>query len=442
VSDRDLKSAFRAPAEGGWNNDDVLSSVRPPGVRLLRRGKLVIVGIVALLVAGAVAVAIAAREPATPSPVRLHQVATWGASPLPDYTGRRFTDQTFRNVVYTSVGGKNLRIRLSNDYGHAPVAFTDVRVGRQQRGAAIVPGTNRAVTFDGHRSVTLYPGTDVYSDPLPGDVPAAQHLVVSIYLPGPSGPTTNHWSSEQTTYVSTRGDHAADEHAAAYPSAGDDTVWWYLDAITVEVPGSVHTVVALGDSLTDGYASSLNAERRYPDLLAARLRQQPKRGQFGVLNEGVSGEKVTTGMLSRLDRDVFAQPGVTSIIYLGGINDISTDHTAAQLIAADTQIIDRAHVLGIRVLGGTLTPFAGSITYNAARERTRQSLNRWIRTSGAFDGVVDFDRALRDPADPMNLRAAYDSGDHIHPDDAGYAAMADAVDLHALLPGDAARTAG
>lgn len=265
-------------------------------------------------------------------------------------------------------------------------------------------------------------------------VPGNVNLAVSTHVAGGTGEVTGHPDAQQDNYYSD-GNTASQESAGSYVySIG---AWFWVDGVTVQAAPRAGTVVALGDSITDGYQSTPDANHRWPDYLAQRL--MAKKVPLGVANEGISGNEVTAdgagvSAQARFDRDVLSQPGASTVIFLEGINDIGNGvvTSADQLIAADEQIIARAHANGLRILGGTLTPFQGAGYYSDQKETIREAVNSWIRTSGAFDGVVDFDRAVRDPADAQAFLPAYDSGDHLHPDDAGYAAMADAVPLSAL----------
>lgn len=370
---------------------------------------------------------------------QLHQADTWAAAPAD--IGGVYSDTTVRNIVHTSVGGSGLRIRLSNAFGSGPATFDDVRVGDQSSGAATVPGTNRRVTFGGQTSVTIPKGAEALSDPLPGTVAPGTNLAVSVHWAGFSGEATGHPDAQQANYASPPGDVAGSDSASAfYPSTYGS--WYFIDGLILDVPKQTGEVVALGDSITDGYQSTVSANRRWPDDLARRLLQLPAPRQLSVANEGISANDVTADRCptcgvsaeARLQRDVLSQPGVSTVIFLEGINDIGSDAvtSAAQLITADKQIIAQAHADGLQIIGGTLTPIKGSGYYSPQHEQIREAVNQWIRTSGAFDAVADFDAATRDPADPQAFLPAYDSGDHLHPNDAGYQAMANAVDLASL----------
>jgi lysophospholipase L1-like esterase len=355
---------------------------------------------------------------------------TWGAST--DRTGATVSNQTVRDIVRTNIGGSGLQIKLSNVFGNQPVTFGHVTVGVQQSGAALVPGTNRQVTFSGNQSVTVPPGAEVVSDPVPGDVAPQQNLAVSAYVQGATGTITGHNLGEQTSYVSAAGDHAAEDAATSFPATIGS--WYFLDGIFVTAPKTVGTVVALGDSITDGVGSTAGANNRWPDFLARRLLQRPPARQMGVMNEGISGNKILTdgagvSALARFDRDVLAQPNVKTMILLEGINDLSGGATPDQVIAGDRQIIAQAHAAGKCILGATLTPFGTSSPQEQAAVVT---VNNFIRSSGEFDGVVDFNAAVRDPANPNRMLPAFDSGDGLHPSSAGYQAMANAVSLNML----------
>ncbi|MGW3627021.1 SGNH/GDSL hydrolase family protein [Streptomyces sp. NPDC000880] len=366
---------------------------------------------------------------------RTHQVVTWGAG-MQETTGP-VVGQTVRNILHTSVGGDNLRVSLSNAAGDAPVTFDGVFVAVQADGATLVGGSNRQVTFGGSTSVTVPPGAAALSDPLGGTLPAEQNLAVSVHTSDNGGTVTGHnMFRTQFSYISTAGNHAADESASAFTTSVSR--WYWVAAIVVEVPKEIDTLVAFGDSITDGYDSTPNANNRWPDHLARRLLAGPEPHRSGISNQGISSNKVLAdgkgdSAQARFDRDVLAQPNVSTVIMMEGVNDIGADNASAQqLISAYQQLINRAHARGICILGGTLTPFEGSGYYSPQRETVRQAVNDWIRTSGAFDAVIDFDKATRDSDRPTRLLPAYDSGLHLHLNDAGYRAMADAVTLQDL----------
>ncbi|MEV0483773.1 SGNH/GDSL hydrolase family protein [Streptomyces sp. NPDC050508] len=360
-------------------------------------------------------------------------VITWGASA--DHLGDGVADRSYRLIVHTSVAGGDLRIRLSNAFGDRPLTFDDVYAGVQQTGAALVPGSNRRLTFGGAGSVTIPAGAVAYSDPLSGRLPAASNLVVSIHTPDAAGPATGHGMAMQTSYA-TQGDHTGEEGATAWTDTTGS--WYYLDAVSVRPSAGTGAVVALGDSITDGWDSTSDLNRRWPDYLARRL-QRSDTAVKGVANEGISGNKVLAdgagqSALNRLQRDVLSQPGVRTVFLFEGVNDIKAHSgvTAQDLIAGYRQIIDRAHAAGKCVVGATVGPFEGWPEWDAAGEAVRQEVNQFIRSSGELDAVTDFDHILRSPYDQERMLPFFDSGDHIHPNDKGMAAMADAVDLKSL----------
>lgn len=384
-----------------------------------------------------------AATTATGAPPGASWVGTWSAAANGGVSDTGYPGYTIRNLVRTSLGGPRLRVKLSNAFGTAPVLFAHTTVGLQRLpgSAAVTAGTLRDVTFGGHRAVTIPAGAELYSDPVDLPLAGAADLFVSTFTPDPSGPVTYHSLGMTTSYYATDGtDHTGDLAAAGLPSTTQ--AWHYVTEVDVEpAVAAAGAVVTLGDSITDGFASTADADRRWPDRLAARLRAShgPASG-FGVLNAGISGNRVLLDgagvrATARLDRDVLRRAGARTLIVLEGINDIQQEPHQLdpnQIIAGLREIADRAHTAGLRVLGGTITPFEGWGTYDAGEEAARQGVNDWIRGSGVFDAVVDFDAAVRDPADPHRMLPRYDSGDHLHPGDAGYQAMADTIDLRAL----------
>ncbi|MET7854705.1 SGNH/GDSL hydrolase family protein [Streptomyces avermitilis] len=363
-----------------------------------------------------------------------HSVVTWGASADRQSAGP--ADRSYRLIARTSVGGTNMRIRLSNAFGDHPVTFANAYAGLQKQGAELVHGSNRKLSFGGAASVTVPAGETVLSDPLPGKLAAQSNLVISLYVTGAQGPTTGHGMAMQTNYA-TAGDHAAEEGAANWTDPMGS--WYWLDAVDVETSTAVSSVVALGDSITDGWASTTDGNRRWPDYLARRLQAASDSTVKGVANEGISGNKVLAdgageAALKRLQRDVLSQPGVSTVFLFEGINDIKAHSgvTVDDMIAGYQQIIDRAHAAGKCVVGATVMPFKGWYEYDDASEAVRQGVNDWIRNSGALDAVTDFDKITRSPFDQQRILPFFDGGDHLHPNDKGMQAMADAVDLKAL----------
>jgi lysophospholipase L1-like esterase len=374
-------------------------------------------------------------EPAAHSaPAAPHQVVTWGASA--DGIGGSLSDRSYRMVVHTSVGGDNVRIRLSNAFGDHPVTFDSVYAGRQKQGAQLVPGSNRPLAFDGARSVTVPAGEVVYSDPLPGRLAAQSQLVASFHVADAQGAVTGHGMAMQTSYA-TNGDHAAEEAATSWTDRTGS--WYYLDAVSVETPAKTGAVVALGDSITDGWQSTSDENRRWPDYLARRLLATPGNSLKGVADEGISGNKVLAdgagqSALNRLQRDVLSQRGLRTVFLFEGINDIKahTGVTVDDMIAGYRQIIDRAHGAGKCVAGATVMPFNGWGEYDSDAEAVRQGVNDYLRNSGELDAVTDFDKLVRSPYDPTRILPVFDGGDHLHPNDKGMQAMADSVDLNSL----------
>jgi lysophospholipase L1-like esterase len=362
-------------------------------------------------------------------------VVTWASSAGHVGEAEAAEGRGYRLMAHTSVGGSGLRVRLSNAFGDQPVTFGNVHAGLQRDGAALVPGSNRRLTFGGARSVTVPAGGIVYSDPLPGRVPAARTLAVSLYVARAGGTLTGHWLAMQTSYT-TEGDHTAEEGAAHWKRRTGS--WFYLDAVTVRPHKETGAVVALGDSITDGWQSTTDRNRRWPDYLARRLSTSGTPVK-GVANAGIAGNKVLLdgpgqSALNRLQRDALSLPGVRTVFLFQGVNDIKAEPgaTGAGLIAGYRRLIDRAHASGKCVVGATIAPFKGWQEWDPAGEAVRQQVNAFIRNSGEFDGVADFDRVLRSPHDPERILPVFDGGDHLHPNDKGMQAMADAVDPESL----------
>jgi lysophospholipase L1-like esterase len=416
--------------------------------RLVRFG---LPGAVALLILAAAIAVIASSRPAAAARHGFGWdgwVTSWSASPQVAAPGAPaaigLDDQTVRDIIFTSVGGDLVRLELTNAFGASPLRVGRVTVAVAGPGAGVVPGTIHPVTFGGSSSFRVPAGAQMLSDPVAMRVRPLQDLAVSVYLPGRSGAATLHAYARQASWVSGPGDHATDQDGGAFITPVQS--WYYLSGLVVRSSGAYGTVVALGDSITDGAGSPAGANARWPDDLARRLNALDG-PVLSVANAGIAGNRVLAGARccgisaeARFRRDALGQPGVRDIIVLEGINDIGASAragtlvSAARIIAGYRQLIARAHARGVRIFGATLLPFKGAWYYTAAGDATREAVNAWIRTSGAFDGVIDFDAAIRDPADPLMMNPAYDSGDHLHPDAAGYQAMADAIDLQMLLP--------
>lgn len=391
----------------------------------------------------------------TPEPAQTHWIGTWGASPspqLPDLAQIKkarltFENQTLREIVHVSIGGSRIRVRLSNAYGKESVEIGAAHVALRSEGSGILAGSDRALTFSGRSSVTIPPDALVLSDPVSLDIAPSSDVAISIFLPKPTLGGGIHYAAQQTNYVAT-GNLTS---TAALPNPSKLTSWVFLTGVDIAAPLSASTVIAFGDSITDGAASTNDTNHRWPNFLADRLLARTRMARIGVLDEGIGGNRILhdpnaniafgVNALARFDRDVLAQPGVKYVIVLEGINDLghagpdrfpNEQVSADDIIAGLTQLIERAHERGLKIYGATLTPFAGvpfGGYFSEEKEVKRKAVNQWIRTGGAFDAVIDFEKAVRDPANPDHMAAAYDSGDHLHPKDAGYKAMADAIDL-------------
>ncbi|GGT21051.1 SGNH/GDSL hydrolase family protein [Streptomyces chromofuscus] len=367
---------------------------------------------------------------------------SWATATSGQPTVGPWTDRTLRLVVHTSVGGPRVRLRFDNTFAAAPVRIGGATVAVRDTGAAARTVPAR-LTFGGATGAEIPAGAQAYSDPLAFDVPAGADLLVSFHLPGPVTAAPVHRLAQQRSYLSGPGDHTADGTATAYTDVV--TTWPLLTG--VDVSGGPGSVVMVGDSITDGDTSTVDANRRWPDVLAERLRVQSAVPQYGVLNQGIAGNSVIAdrypgdgvstdaagvSALHRLDRDVHAQTSVRTAVVLEGINDLLAGRSAEQLTEGLEEIGDRAHARGLRVLVATLLPCGGEPRCTDALESERTAVNAWIRQNDVFDGVLDFDAAVRDPAQPTRMLPAYDSGDHLHPGDAGLAALAESVDLTLL----------
>jgi len=378
-------------------------------------------------------------------------IETWAASqqipePANALPAAEMQDVTIRETFHLSLGGPAIRVRLSNAFGTEPLTFAAVHVARPATvgSAAIVPGSDTEVTFSGSASVTVPAGAEYWSDPVAFPVKALSSVSVSFYLATPPAQQTGHPGSRATTYF-VHGDQVA---AADWPGAQHVDHWYQVSGIEVPSPPDGGDVVALGDSLTDGHATTTNGNNRWTDDLAERLQASPETQNIGVLNEGLGGNRLLRdglgpNALARVDRDVLAQAGARWVIVLEGVNDLGTltrngpvppaEHHALvqQILTAYEQIVLRAHAHGLKVIGGTLTPLMGSDYYHPGpeSEADRLAINAWIRTPGHFDAVVDFDKVIRDPEHPEHMLPQYDSGDHLHPSVAGYRAMAAAIPL-------------
>jgi lysophospholipase L1-like esterase len=379
-----------------------------------------------------------------------HWVATWATAQQlmttpagsrsgapPSNLPATFANQTVRMIVRTSLGGSRVRVELSNMLNAQPVEIGAAHIAVHKARGAILEGTDRALTFGGSSSFTIPPGALAVSDAINLEVAPLSDLAVSIYFPRDTGPPTNHPLGLHTAYIST-GDVTT---SVAMPDPKTMTAYAWLSSVDVVAPANAFTVVAFGDSITDGYATTLDANQDWPGLLAKRFNADTTQ-RVAVVNQGISGNQVLRdgaglSALARFDRDVLSRPGVKWVILLEGINDINirgrvdgpTALTSDELIWGYRQIIARAHAHGIKVIGATIMPEEGVPTASERGEQIRQTPNRWIRANGNFDAVVDFDMTVRDPQRPVRLEQQFDPGDHIHPNDAGNQAMADAFDL-------------
>ncbi len=377
-------------------------------------------------------------------------VAAWGtaqqimqpARPIPaaQTPPRSVAAQTVRMVARTTVAGTAVRVALSQSFGFAPLRIDAAQLALYDKNGAIRPGSGHALTFGGRSTVVIPPGAQVYSDPVALELAAQSDLAVSLYLAADSGPTTAHPIGLRAAWLAP-GNQVA---STSLQGASQFRSYLWLAGLEVLAEPKAATIVAFGDSITDGFSTTPDADTSWPSVLARRLNAQRGRAPRAVINMGISGNRVLregagSSALARFDRDVLSRPGARWVILLEGINDISFSAiaglpdsekaTAEDIIAGYRLLIGRAHLHGLAIIGGTLTPFQGVPTYTEAGEQMRQQLNQWIRSSGQFDAVIDFDAATRDPAAPTRLRPEFDSGDHIHPNDAGNKAMADAIAL-------------
>ncbi len=370
-------------------------------------------------------------------------VGTWATAPAPAETGA-FNNQTLRMTMRASLGGNQLRVRISNAYGRRPLDIGGAHIARREGGAAIVAGSDRKLSFGGAATATIAAGAVLLSDPVALDLAPLADLAVSLYLPGEllnDFQITGRYA-RQTNYISPPGDFTA---AKVMPIASLTSDWFFVCGVDVLASADTGGIVTLGDSLTDGNISTMDAFCRWPDQLARRLMARHRGRPMAVMNQGLGGNRILYDIrgdsgLRRFDRDVLAQPGATHVIVMLGTNDLRNrwkkpeeEPTAAQMIAGLQQMAVRAHSAGIKIIGATLTPF-GNETYmagawNPQREEVRRAVNGWIRDGGAFDAVADFDQALRDPEHPTQMRPSDDCGDGLHPSDLGYTKMGDAIDL-------------
>jgi lysophospholipase L1-like esterase len=382
-----------------------------------------------------------------------HWVATWSTTllapeVLPGLTNAGFNNQTVRQIAHISIGGQRVRLRLST-FGADALAVDAAHIALSTGDSTVVAGSDRALTFGGKPSIVVPPGAPVVSDPVELSVPDLANLAVSLFVSGATGPATWHFDSRQNSYTSPPGDFTGTTVMPLDPQSPPTQSWFWLAGIDVAAPRQSGAIAALGDSITNGAQSSVDGNHRWTDELARRIVQQNEHA-MGMLNEGSDGNRLLHDVLgpnglARFERDVLSQPGLAYVIVSLGLTDIGTGWpgglnpdqavTVEQILQAYEQLIEAAHTRGVKIYGATLTPNEGAFVpgtpfplYSPENELKRQQVNRWIRASGTFDGVIDFDRVLRDPRAPSRLLAQYDSGDHVHPNDAGNFAMAAAID--------------
>ena len=378
-----------------------------------------------------------------------HWVGTWSAAmqaPFPNATPATFANVTLRQIAHVTIGGNVVRVRFSNATGADTVTIGAASIGIRSTGASVRPGTLRTLRFGGATSISMPPGAVAISDAVKLDVDPQDDVAVSAYLPSATAATTMLTLAHQTNYLSPPGDHTGETSMSV---ASTDTTWYWLSGIEVIGSGSARAVVAFGDSITEGFNSTTDANARWPDVLARRLLAHGSTRNVAVQNEAISGNRVLNEVIGpnaqkRLDRDGLTQGGVAYVILLEGTNDMGfsqlpagifgtgvslADVSADEIIAGYKQIIRRVHQAGAKIYGATVLPFEGAGYYNAAVEPKRAALNDFIRHGGWFDAVIDFDAVMRDPAHPTMILPAFDSGDHLHPNDAGYAAMGNSIDL-------------
>ena len=424
-------------------------------------------GVAALCALALSALAVSA-EAQPQRPAADHWVGTWATSPVerpqsppaqttpaPKQAPLNLADTTVREIVHVSIGGSRARVVLSNAFGTAPLAIGAASVALRENDSNIVKNTGHSLTFGGSVTVMIPAGATMISDAVDLKFPAMSDLAIDLYLPremlAAASPLTVHAGAQQSNYISKNGNFAG---AAELPVASTTTAWFFLSRVETTAPAAanISAIICFGDSITDGTRSTPNTNHRWPDLLAKRLAAKPVSAR-AILNEAIAGNRLLSegnlnfgiNALARFDRDVLEQPGATHMIVLEGINDIGMGRTggappsSAELIAAHQQLIERAHAHGLKIIGATLTPFEGAAYFTPDGETRRQAINAWMRGgkagSPSYDGVIDFDAAARDPQNPTKFNPQFDSGDHLHPNDAGYQAMANAIDLKLFEPG-------
>lgn len=393
-----------------------------------------------------------------------HWIGTWATAPVsrpqpaprpagapgppgqPQQAPLTVNNQTLREIVHVSVGGSRVRVVLTNRFGSAAVTVGAAQIAQRDKDSKITADSAHPLTFGGRTPVTIPAGAEMLSDPVNITVPAMSDLAIDLFFPDDltQATLTTHGGANQTNYVSNPGNFSG---AAEFPVQSTTPSWFFLGRVEVVAPEQVGAVIAFGDSITDGTRSTANINGRWPDQLAKRLLEKPGNVR-GVLNEAIAGNRLLSeavvpfgiNALARFDRDVLGQTGATYVIVLEGINDLGMTKPTPpveDLIAAHQQIVERAHAHGLKIYGATLTPFEGAAYFSADGERKRQAFNNWLRTSKVYDGVIDFEAVVRDPQNPTKILPLYDSGDHLHPNDAGYLAMGNAIDLKLFETGSA-----
>jgi lysophospholipase L1-like esterase len=423
--------------QAGGRQDDQSSS------SLALRPMVLVLVAAALIFAG-----VAQASPFDESNQNEHWVGTWGNSlhepdlGVPGLANAGFTNQTLRQIVHISIGGRKVRVRLST-FGASSLTVGAAHIGYHAAAASIAPGSDRSLTFGGAPSITIPPGAPVVSDPVELNVPDLCDLAISLFVPGNTGPAAWHFEGRQTSFISPPGDFTA---SAVMPVSSTTQARFWLAGVDVLASGGTTAIVSIGDSITDGSQSTVDANARWTDQLARRLLAHPGSPETGVVNEGIAGgrllhDSLGPNALARFDRDVLSQTGVKYVIVQLGGNDIFTvnpveEVTVDQVIQGHRQLIQRAHANGLKIFGCTLTPVEGFLlpgtpipVFSPAKEVKRQAVNAWIRSSGEYDAVIDFDLVLRDPNSPSKILVVLDSGDHGHPTDAGYQALANAISL-------------
>jgi len=365
-----------------------------------------------------------------------------------------FNNQTIRQIVRTSIGGSQARVTFTNAYGTEQLTIGAAHLAVRDKDANIVAGSGKPLAFGGRPSMIIPPGASIISDPVAVNVPQLGDVAIDVFLPGDTSgnnsPLTLHVGAWQTNYVSTPGNHAG---MTTFPVQTTAASYYFTARLDVLAPASTASIVTFGDSITDGTNSTPNTNNRWPNHLATRILAQATGPKFGVLNGGISGNRVLSdglgvSALQRFDRDALDQPGVTNVVVLEGINDVGLASgripglprrdpapTAEDIIQGHKQLIARAHMRGLKIIGATLTPYEGARYFTPEGEQVRQAVNQWLRTSNAYDGLIDFESALKDPANPTKFLPKYDSGDHLHPSDLGYQVMADTVKLELFKTG-------